>query len=93
MKLTAEEARWMVCDDHDDFEAIEENITDTSRWSIHYEGIFKHTPTGKYYSVDWSVGATEQQDERAFEYDTEVELTEVEQVEVTVTKWVTKKSE
>lgn len=84
MKLTSEEARNMVFGDHEDFNEVEINITDTSRWSILYEGVFKHLPTGKFYSTDWSVGATESQDERAFEYDDEVELVEVEETQVMV---------
>lgn len=88
MKLTAEEAREVVWDDHEDFTTIEKEITDTSRWSIQYEGVFKHEPTGKFYSADWSVGATEQQDESPFEYETEVEFTEVAPQEITIIKYL-----
>jgi len=88
MKLTAEEAREVVWEDHEDFTTIEKKIVDTSRWSIQYEGIFQHTPTGKFYSVDWQIGATEYQDESPFEYEKEVEFTEVAPQEITVIKYL-----
>lgn len=86
MKLTKKEARMVVYDDHSDFEVKEENIIDTSRWSIIKKGIFQHIPSGKFYSLEWSEGATECQEEKPFEY-TEPELIEVEQVEKTVLMW------
>ena len=70
------------------YTAIKDTITDTRRWSVDHEIIFLHD--GKYWQTHYSVGATEQQDESPWEYDTEVECTEVELKEVTVTKWVTK---
>jgi hypothetical protein len=91
MILNAEDARNVVQDDSNDFEQVETEIVDTSRWSIQYEGVFKHIASGKYYSVGWQVGATESQDESPFEYETEVEFNEVEAKEVMVTKWVLKK--
>jgi len=47
----------------------------------------------KYYQAFYQVGATESQDERPWEYDDLVEITEVEQKEVMVKKWVTVKDE
>ena len=88
MKLTSEEAREVVYDDHEDFETVKKEITDTSRWSIFYEGVFKHKPTEKLYWVSWSVGATEQQDERPFEYGGEVDFVEVKPVEVVKIEYV-----
>ena len=86
MQLTREEAANIVCDDHDDWITVETNIVDSSRWSIIYEGIFEYCPTGKFYSMSWSVGATEQQDERPFEY-YDPEPVEVHQVEKMVKVW------
>lgn len=68
------------------FELVSDEITGNSRWSIHHEMIFKHD--GKIYSADYSKGATEQQDESPWEYETEVEAKEVKAVEVTITKYV-----
>ncbi len=65
---------------------VEDNVIDNSRWSIHHELIFKHD--GKFYSTSYSVGATECQDERPWEYEDEVECTEVTQQEIKVMAWV-----
>lgn len=86
MKLTREEARLVVGDDHDDWITVETKIVDNSRWSITHEGIFQHGPTGKFYQMSYSVGATEQQDERPFEY-YDPEPVEVHQVEKLVKVW------
>jgi len=89
MKVSVEEARNIVYDDNEKFEKIEESIESTSRWSIYKTGIFEHLLTNKFYEISWSVGATESQDERPFEYETnDIELYEVEKKEVLVTKWV-----
>lgn len=68
------------------YSAIKDNIVDTSRWSIHHEIIFAYD--GKFYQTYYSVGATECQNERPWEYETEVECTEVELKEVKIKKWV-----
>ena len=81
----------LVYDDCDDViaEKIEDNIVAHERWSVVHEMIFK--TGGKYYSTTYSVGATESQDESAYEYASDlVECTEVEKKEVTVTKYVKK---
>lgn len=67
-------------------QVIEDTIEEHSRWSVLHNLIFKHE--GKCYQTHYSVGATEYQDERPWEYEDEVECTEVKQVEVTVKKWV-----
>ena len=66
--------------------AVLDEITDTSRWSIHHRIIFKHE--GKFYETYYSEGATEMQDESPWEYEDEVECDEVELKEVKVVKWV-----
>lgn len=68
------------------YSAIKDDIVDTSRWSIHHGIIFAHD--GKFYRTYYSVGATENQDESPWEYETEVECDEVELKEVKVKKWV-----
>lgn len=87
MILNKEEARDIVYEDHEDFEKVEENCIDQERWSVVYEGIFKQKSTGKFYKVVWSVGATECQEERPFEYEKEVEFIEVEPYEKLVVVW------
>lgn len=73
------------------YSAIKDTIVDTSRWSVQHEIIFEFQ--GKFYRTYYSVGATEMQDERPWEYDDTVECTEVEIKQVLVSKWVTKESE
>lgn len=87
MKLTGEEARNIVYEDNDDWNVIEENIVDTSRWSIIKESVCLHLPTNKYYMFKYSIGATEEQDERPFEYEDVVEPIEVQQIEKVVKAW------
>ena len=89
MKLTAEEGREVVFDDHADWATVPgtRRAVEHTRWSVIYEAVFYHKPTDKHYSLSWGVGATESQDERPFEYD-EPEPEEVELREVTEKKWV-----
>lgn len=68
------------------YNAIENHVIDNSRWSIQHEIIFEHE--GKFYQAYYSVGATECQDERPWEYEDEVECTEVVKQEVTRMEWV-----
>lgn len=68
--------------------AILDEITDTSRWSIHHRIIFAYQ--GKFWETYYSEGATEMQDERPWEYDDTIECIEVELKEVKVKKWVVK---
>lgn len=65
---------------------IEDNIIDTSRWSIIHEIIFEDG--GKFYRTTYSEGATEMQWEEPWGYEEEVECEEVELREVTVNKWL-----
>jgi hypothetical protein len=72
------------------YNALVNDITDTSRWSIHHKIVFEHE--GKFYQTHYSEGATEQQDERPWEYEEEIDCVEVELKEVKVMKWVPKTS-
>lgn len=57
--------------DSSSLEKVSEDLIDTTRWSVITTLIFKHIENGKetFYKVDYSVGATESQDERPFEYE------------------------
>lgn len=68
------------------YSAILDEITDTSRWSIHHRIIFAYQE--KFWETYYSEGATEMQDESPWEYEDEVECSEVELKEVKVKKWV-----
>lgn len=52
-----------------------DNITDHRRWSVVHQIVFEHE--GKFYQTEYSVGATEKQDEGPWEYDDEVECEEL----------------
>lgn len=65
--------------------AISDKIKDTSRWSVHHEIVFQYD--NKFYKTYYSVGATEQQDESAWEYDDDIECFEVKLVEKLVKVW------
>lgn len=69
--------------DDDGDPTVYDKIIDTSRWSIHYERVFKHD--GKFYRTYYSVGATESQDESPYEYEPDmIECGEVKPVEKVV---------
>ena len=70
-------------------ELVHEDLIDTSRWSNIYERVYKDLYTGKFFHTTFSVGATECQDERAYEHDgDEIEFDEVVPRETTVIKYV-----
>jgi len=80
---------WLLENDIPDGNSIKDDIIENSRWSILHEVIFTYTD-GKTYSTSYSVGATEQQDERPWEYDEdEIDCFEVRQVEKVVKVWET----
>ena len=64
---------------------IMNKIIDTTRWSIIHEIVFEDN--GKFYQTTYSEGATECQDERPWEYESEITCYEVELKEVTIKKW------
>lgn len=68
------------------YSAIKDKVWDNSRWSIFHEIIFEHE--GKFYQTSYSVGATECQDEGPWEYEDEVECTEVEKRQVMREEWI-----
>lgn len=60
----------------------------TTRWSVHYEGVFQDKVLGETYATSYSRAATENQDERPYEYDGDfIECTRVEKRSVTVEKF------
>jgi len=79
---------WDDCPDG--YEKMEDDIVDTSRWSIHHSMVFKFE--NKFYISHYSMGATEQQDESPYEYDGDkdgmVECQEVVQKEIMTKVWV-----
>lgn len=72
-----------------DCDLVNEEIIDTTRWSIIKEIVFQDKD-GKYYQTTYSEGATECQEEAPWEYEDEVECVEVELREVKIMKWCPK---
>ena len=81
--VSAQEAREIVYDDNEDFKEISCDIIDQRRWSTAYKWIGQRKD-GKFFCVCYDKGSTEQQDQRAFEYEKEVEFEEVFPVEKVV---------
>lgn len=83
-----EDLQEMLFGDAPGIEVIEDEVEDTTRWSVIHSVVFKDLETGKFYSTGYSVGATEYQDESPFEYEPDVvKCEEVEPVEVTVIQY------
>lgn len=91
MKFPKEHLQELVWGDGpEEYEVVKNQMVDKSRWSTHYELVFKFND--KFYSTPYSAGSTEMQDERAFEYDgDEIECAEVVPVERTIVEYIVKK--
>lgn len=66
------------------FKLVSTELIDTSRWSLIHEVVYEDLSTGKFYASTYSTGATECQDETPYEYEKEVEMTEVFKKEKTI---------
>jgi hypothetical protein len=65
---------------------VKDKVVGNSRWSIQHSLVFQDKTSGRFYEVEYSVGATEQQDEGPFEYEgDDIEVTEVRPQQRTVT--------
>lgn len=81
---------WGDFEDDVDAEIVEDVIVDNRRWTITHYMVFKYE--GKFYGTDYSVGATEQQDEAPFEYsDDIIECDELVPVEIKKIEYMTLK--
>ena len=82
LELTKDEARDIIWGDGpDDIELVVDDLIDTTRWSEVHNMVIKKD--GRFYQDEYSVGATEMQDESPWEY-SEPNFTEVFPVEKTV---------
>lgn len=69
-----------------DVEVVYDKIIDQTRWSVVHEAVFKSE--GSFYLTNYNVGATESQDESAYEYDDDgVKCTLVEPIEVKIIEY------
>lgn len=88
INLSKEQARELTYGiELEDFIVIDNILEDTSRWSLNYRLIIQRKSDGKYFADYYSVGATEIQDERPWEY-SEPNFKEVKRVEKVVYDYV-----
>lgn len=81
--------REIIADDAEGYSVVESNILDTSRWSVYHECVFDRRSDGMMFRTQYSIGATEYQDESPYEYDGDViEVEVVEPINVVVRKYV-----
>lgn len=94
MKFNKTDLQDMVYEENEEvLKRIKEETIGSSRWSVSHSVIFQDVKTGKYYSSSYSVGATEMQDESAYEYaGDEIECPEVIEKLVEVKQWVLKEN-
>lgn len=85
MKIFKEEARDILWGDSDNGELIQDDIIGHSRWSVEHEIVIRYK--GDYYIGYYSKGATEHQDEQAWEYEEEVEFFPAKKVEKVIEIW------
>jgi len=67
LKFKKEDLQNLVYDESTVLTKIRDTQTGNTRWCINYELIFRFE--GAYYRTNYRIGATEQQDQRAFEYE------------------------
>lgn len=88
--MSGEEGREIIFEDNPDFEVVLDESYDTSgRWNEMRECVVKRLKDDTHWITYYSRGKTEYQEELPFEFDKEATFHQVEQKEVTVTKWVT----
>ena len=81
MKLSEEEAREIVYEDHEDWDMVHHEFTGQRRWVAENYSIHIHKPSEKHYAFNYDTPLTESQDSEPFEYGGEVTPVEVHQVE------------
>lgn len=79
--------RDILYEECDDYVIVLNELKDKARWSLTYRFVFKGVLSGKCYETHYSRAATEQQDEKPWEYEKEVTCIEVEPYEKTVTDY------
>lgn len=85
IKISKEDMIDILDGDSEEGSIISDKIIDTARWSELHDIVFSYK--GKHYSAGYSCGATEMQEEGPWEYEKEVDCTEVHQVEKLVKVW------
>jgi hypothetical protein len=65
---------------------VDKDYDGDSRWENHYTSVVQRVSDGTYWSHSFSMGKSETQDHRSWDYKDELEFTQVERLEETVTK-------
>lgn len=90
LNLTKEQTLELIWGDLEGYKEIQNNIVEKTRWSIIHEIVVQRLSDGKYFMDNYSVGATEQQDEGPYEYSkpdfVEVKPIEVKRIEYKIVK-------
>ncbi len=69
LTITRDEAIDMLDGEHPDYETVNDEISGKRRWSVDHWFVVKRKSDGRFFGDCYSVGATESQDERPWEYD------------------------
>lgn len=75
--LSREDAQDAIDGDHEGFDVILDNISETTRWSEIHKCVLQRKSDGAFFKTSYSRGLTEMQDESPYEHETEVEMEEV----------------
>ena len=87
-EFSRETLQQVVWDDAEGFKKVSDVIEDTTRWEIVKTMVFQ-APDGLHYQSTYTEGATEQQEQRPYEYESDtIECTQVQEEVVEVTQWV-----
>ena len=84
LEFDGEIGRQIAFGDSDDFTLLEDKITSHGRWTVTHCVIVQRNIDLKYFRSHYYVGATESQDQQAYEYDKAV-FEEVVPVQKTIT--------
>lgn len=83
LEFSNEDAKDIAYGDHDDFNVVSDEMIDHRRWSITHEVIVQRISDSKYFKSQYSIGATESQDQFAYDYD-DPKFTQVFPIEKTI---------
>ena len=70
LSLTTDQAKCILYGDVEvpEFEVVEDEVIDNSRWSIIHKLVIKRLSDGKFFADGYRTAATENQDESPWEY-------------------------
>lgn len=89
IEFDKDEFKRICFEDHEDYDIIEENEKESTRWSRRIELIVRNLNNNKHYRCSYYRGSTEMQEDEF----NDPELIEVEQRPFTILKWCQKKED